>query len=218
MASIRAIILSVSELLLPLSAKAMVFLRVLIFSQVELEQDFIFEKLISLIWCFIEENTTGYDIKNFLVNFTKTVIEDFDNIAFGQIVTMAVSEHFLHTKPIIDFEEFVNVYVRIGFGSAIKLVSFDKSQVVTFNSKFICSFRNSDCRTGSWCDNMVNSPHGFIIYWIEIFENHKKVTEVVDVKNWRIDNSRVLRWVVSLIERNSQVSSTKSLIQSTFRF
>ncbi|GJV60400.1 hypothetical protein Tco_1466500 [Tanacetum coccineum] len=34
-------------------------------------------------------------------------------------------------------EEFVNVFVRIGFGSAIELVSFDKSQMVTFNSKFL---------------------------------------------------------------------------------
>ncbi|GJT74004.1 hypothetical protein Tco_1033290 [Tanacetum coccineum] len=64
---------------------------------------------------------------------------------------------------------------------------------------------------------MVSSLHGFIIYWIEIFENHEKVTEVVDVENWRIDNSQVLRWVVSLIKRNSPVSSTKSSIQSTFR-
>ncbi|GJW31709.1 hypothetical protein Tco_0051741, partial [Tanacetum coccineum] len=77
---------------------------------------------------------------------------------------------------------------------------------------------NSYCGTGSWCDNMVSSPHGFIIHWIEIFENHEKVTEVVDVENWRIDNSRILRWVVSLIERNSLVSSMKSSIQSTFRF
>ncbi|GJU63093.1 reverse transcriptase domain-containing protein [Tanacetum coccineum] len=92
-----------------------------------------------------------------------------------------------------DSEEFMNVFVRIGFGSAIKLVSFDKSQVVTFTSKFICGLRNSDCGTGSWCDNMVSSPHGFIIPWIEIFENNKKVTEVVDVENWWIDNSRVLR-------------------------
>ncbi|GKE84261.1 hypothetical protein Tco_1558003 [Tanacetum coccineum] len=95
-----------------------------------------------------------------------------------------------------DSEEFMNVFVRIGFGSAIILVSFEKSQVVTFNSKFIRGFRNSDCGTKSWCDNMVSSPHGFIIHWIEIFENHEKVTELVDVENWRIENSRVLRWVV----------------------
>ncbi|GJY66784.1 reverse transcriptase domain-containing protein [Tanacetum coccineum] len=99
MASIRAIILSVLELLLPSSEKA------------------------------------------------TTMIEDFDNVAFGQIVTMTVSEHFLHTKPSVDSEEFVNVFMRIGFGSTIELVSFDKGQVVTFDSKFVCGFRNSDCET-----------------------------------------------------------------------
>ncbi|GJZ50577.1 hypothetical protein Tco_0604767 [Tanacetum coccineum] len=104
-----------------------------------------------------------------------------------------------------DSEAFVNVFVRIGFGSTIKLVSFNKSQVVTVNRKFIRGFRNSDCRP-SWSGINVSSPHGFIIHWIEIFENHEKVTKVVDVENWRIENSQVLRWVVSLIERNSPVS------------
>nr|GEV45498.1 ribonuclease H-like domain-containing protein [Tanacetum cinerariifolium] len=116
-----------------------------------------------------------------------------------------------------DSEKFMNVFMRIGFGSAIKLVSFDESQVVTFNSKFICGFRNSDCGTGSRSDNTVGSLHGFIIHWIVISKNIKKVTEVIDVGNWRVDNSWVLRWMVSLIEWNFSVSSTKSSIQSTFR-
>ncbi|GJT28016.1 hypothetical protein Tco_0908291 [Tanacetum coccineum] len=101
------------------------------------------------------------------------MIEDFNNVAFGQIVTMIVSEHFLYTKPnvgqrfvlmlressnfseesvkkswgkesdnesglefipcfdssFVEFvqlcfcfpnsEEFVNVFMRIGFGSSI---------------------------------------------------------------------------------------------------
>ncbi|GKF25220.1 hypothetical protein Tco_0081114 [Tanacetum coccineum] len=34
-----------------------------------------------------------------------------------------------------DYEEFMNVFMRISFGSTIKLVSFDESQVVTFNGK-----------------------------------------------------------------------------------
>nr|GEU66922.1 hypothetical protein [Tanacetum cinerariifolium] len=59
-----------------------------------------------------------------------------------------------------DSEEFVNVFVRIGFGSTIKLVSFNKSQMVTFNSKFICGFSNSDCEIESQSDNTVSSPHG----------------------------------------------------------
>ncbi|GJR79013.1 hypothetical protein Tco_0149798 [Tanacetum coccineum] len=134
----------------------------------------------------IEENTTGCGIQNFLGYFAETMIEDFYNVAFGKIVIMAALEHFLHTKPSIDSEEFMNVFMRIGFGSTIKLVSFDKSQVVTFKRKFVCGFRNSDYGTRSRSDNMVGSPHGFIIHWIIILKNIKEVTEVIDVKNWRL--------------------------------
>nr|GEY31111.1 hypothetical protein [Tanacetum cinerariifolium] len=116
-------------------------------------------------------------------------------------------------KHIIDSEEFLNVFVRIGFGSTIKLVSFDKGQVVTFNGKLICGFRNSNCRTKSQSDNRVSSPHEFIIHWIEVFEGKEEVAEVTDVENWRIDNPWVLRWIVSLIVWNSSISSTKSSIQ-----
>nr|GEY79116.1 hypothetical protein [Tanacetum cinerariifolium] len=79
-------------------------------------------------------------------------------------------------------------------------------------------FRNGDCGTESRSDNMVGNPHRFIIYWIIISKNIKKVTEVIDVENWRVDNSRLLRWIVYLIEWNSSVSSMKSSIQSAFRF
>nr|GEY15184.1 hypothetical protein [Tanacetum cinerariifolium] len=113
--------------------------------------------------------------------------------------------------------ELVNVFMRVGFGSTIKLVSFDESQVVTFNGKFVCGFRNGDCGTGSQSDNKVDSPHMFVIHGIEVLKGNKKITKVVDVENWRIDNSRVLRWIVSLIEWNSSVLSTKSSIQSAFR-
>ncbi|GJT70169.1 hypothetical protein Tco_1029455 [Tanacetum coccineum] len=107
----------------------------------------------------------------------------------------------------------MNVFMRVGFGCAIKSVSFDESQVVTFNRKLVSGYRNSDCGTGSWSDNMVGIPHGFIVHWIVISKNIKKVTEVIDVENRRIDNSRVLRWIISLIKWNSSVSSTKYLIQ-----
>ncbi|GJX25304.1 hypothetical protein Tco_0231600 [Tanacetum coccineum] len=56
----------------------------------------------------------------------------------------------------VNSEEFVNVFMRIGFGSTIELVSFDKGQVVTFDSKFVCGFRNSDCGTRCRSDNMVS--------------------------------------------------------------
>ncbi|GJT65766.1 putative reverse transcriptase domain-containing protein [Tanacetum coccineum] len=84
---------------------------------------------------------------------------------------------------ILDSEEFMNVFMRIGFGSTIKLVSFDESQVVTFNGKFVCGFKNSDCGSGSQSNNTVDSPHWFIIHWIVISKNIKKVTEVIDVEN-----------------------------------
>ncbi|GKD41778.1 hypothetical protein Tco_1261985 [Tanacetum coccineum] len=67
------------------------------------------------------------------------------------------------------------------------------SPVVSFNCKFICGFRNGDCREGSQSDNTVGSPHEFIIHGIEIFKGNEKVTEVTDVENCQIDNSRTLR-------------------------
>ncbi|GKE45255.1 hypothetical protein Tco_1472539, partial [Tanacetum coccineum] len=72
--------------------------------------------------------------------------------------------------------------------------------------------------TGSRNDNTIGSPLGFVIHWIEVFKGNEKVTEVIYVENWQIDNSRVLRKVVSLIEWSSSISSTESSIQSTFRF
>ncbi|GJS22950.1 hypothetical protein Tco_0451582 [Tanacetum coccineum] len=73
---------------------------------------------------------------------------------------------------LIDSEESVNVFMRIGFGSSIKLVSFDKGEMVTFDSKFVSGFRNSDCQTGSRSNNTVSSPHGFIIHWVKVFKSN----------------------------------------------
>nr|GEU49293.1 hypothetical protein [Tanacetum cinerariifolium] len=182
---------------------------------------------------------------DFLGYLVETMIKDFDNIAFGQIMTMSIlsilsykAKHRLeihfhvekkhgflrgvgqkelgkesanesdskfipcYDSSFVEFvqpcfcfsnsEEFMNVFIRIVFSSTIKLVSFDKGQVVTFNGKFICSFKNSDHGTRSQSDNTVGSPHEFIIHWIVISKNIKKVTKVIDVENWRIDNSRVL--------------------------
>nr|GEZ11938.1 hypothetical protein [Tanacetum cinerariifolium] len=77
--------------------------------------------------------------------------------------------------------------------------------------------RTGDCGIGSRIDKTVSNPHGFIIHGIEVFKGNEKVTEVIDIENWRVDNSRLLRWIVSLFKWNSFVLSTKSLIQSTFR-
>ncbi|GJZ87244.1 phospholipid-transporting ATPase 3 [Tanacetum coccineum] len=75
-----------------------------------------------------------------------------------------------------------------------------------------------DCETGSQSDNTVGNPHGFVIHGIKILKGNEKVMEVIEVENWRIDNSWISRRIVSLIEWNSSVSSMMSLIQSTFRF
>nr|GEZ39050.1 hypothetical protein [Tanacetum cinerariifolium] len=85
--------------------------------------------------------------------------------------------------------------------------------VPSFNSSsHFLLLPNGHCGTESQSDNTVDNPHVFIIYWIIVLKGIEKVVEVIDVKNWRIDNYRVLRMVVCLFEWNSLVSLTKSLI------
>nr|GEU75204.1 hypothetical protein [Tanacetum cinerariifolium] len=112
----------------------------------------------------------------------------------------------------------MNVFMRIGFNSTIKLVSFNESKVVTLNGEFVGGFRNGDCGIGSQSDNTVSNPHGFIIHWIVIFKDIRKVTEIVDVKNWSVNNFWLCRWCVSLFKWNSPVSSMKYSIQGSFKF
>ncbi|GKE07146.1 hypothetical protein Tco_1399164, partial [Tanacetum coccineum] len=52
--------------------------------------------------------------------------------------------------------------------------------------------RNGDCETESRSDNTVGSTYGFVIYGIEVLKGNEKVMEVIDVENWRVDNSRLL--------------------------
>nr|GEU52789.1 hypothetical protein [Tanacetum cinerariifolium] len=92
------------------------------------------------------------------------------------------------------------------------------SPVVIFNSKFVCGFRNGDCGTGSRSNNTVGSLHRFVILRIEVLKGNENVIEVIDIENWQIDKSWILRMIVSLFEWNSSVSSMKSSLQSTFRF
>nr|GEX39191.1 hypothetical protein [Tanacetum cinerariifolium] len=108
-------------------------------------------------------------------------------------------------KHITYSDEFVNVFVRIGFGSTIKLVSFDESQVVTFNSKFVYGFKNGDCKIGSRSDNTIGSPHGFVIHGIQVLKGNEKVKEVIVVENWRIDNSQMLRVSAAYLEEIARV-------------
>ncbi|GJS41179.1 hypothetical protein Tco_0566222 [Tanacetum coccineum] len=63
---------------------------------------------------------------------------------------------------------------------------------------FVNVFMNGDYGTGSHSDNTVSSPHGFVIHGIEVWKGNEKVMEVINVENWRVDNSQLLRWVVSL--------------------
>ncbi|GJV40840.1 hypothetical protein Tco_1419280 [Tanacetum coccineum] len=182
MASIRAIILSVLELLLPSSAKATVFLR----DDWKLPPD-----------AGIVE----------LLGYLLDMIEDFDNVAFGQIVNHGQFRSFLIQSKRrleirsrverklrflrgVDFEEFVNVFIRIGFGSSIKLVSLDKSQVVTFDSKFVSSFRNSDCTTRSRSDNMVDcffDRMELFCFVDDVFDSEYVQVQVMvqQVQNWK---------------------------------
>nr|GEW63555.1 hypothetical protein [Tanacetum cinerariifolium] len=91
--------------------------------------------------------------------------------------------------------------------------SWGKESSNESGSKFVPCFDSSFIKTGSLSDNTVGNPHGFIIHGIEVLKGNEKVKEVIDVENWCVDNYRLLRWIVSLFERNSSVLSTKSSIQ-----
>nr|GEW73645.1 hypothetical protein [Tanacetum cinerariifolium] len=81
--------------------------------------------------------------------------------------------------------------------------------------EFIPRFDGSFVESRS--DNTVDSPHGFIINWIVSFKNIKKATEIVDIKNGKIDNSWLCWSFVSSFEWDSPVSLTKSTIKGSFR-
>nr|GEW39655.1 hypothetical protein [Tanacetum cinerariifolium] len=171
---IIAITLLVSELLLPSSAKEMVFLKdgldFWFLAQSILSSDFS-EESMEKSWGKESANETGEN-------------HQADGFIFG----VSGFEHITY------FEEFANVFVHIGFNSTIELVSFDESQVVTLNGEFVCGIRDGDWGTGSWSDNTVGSPHWFIIHWILVFKDIKKSTEIVDVKNWNVNNSWLCSW------------------------
>ncbi|GJY34754.1 hypothetical protein Tco_0419223 [Tanacetum coccineum] len=68
----------------------------------------------------------------------------------------------------------------------------------------------------SWWQESANESSS---KWLPLIANSFAVLGMVIAKpGVRIDNSRVLRRIASMIERNSSVSSTKSSTQSTFRF
>nr|GEV31925.1 DNA/RNA polymerases superfamily protein [Tanacetum cinerariifolium] len=166
-ASIQAIILSVSKLVLPSAAKATIFSREDL-SKIPPAAAFRTSWVISLRpWDRISSRSRSKrdEGKNRLMKAVQS--------SFHVSIVPSLSS----SNQVFASLEFVNVFVRIGFNSAIDLVSFDKSQVVTINRKFICGFRNGDCKTGNWSENTVDNPHGFVIHGIEILKGNKKVTK-----------------------------------------
>ncbi|GJQ97574.1 hypothetical protein Tco_0008713 [Tanacetum coccineum] len=134
------------------------------------------------------------------------MVKDFYDVAFGQIVYMEVSEHFLIQPGVgLEFDFKLNKKARSFSEESIEK-SWGKESANESGSK------NAKCGIGSQSDNMVGSPHGFVIHGIEVLKGNEKVTEVIDVENCHVDNSRLLKWIVSLFEWNSSVSSMKSLI------
>ncbi|GJS15354.1 retrovirus-related pol polyprotein from transposon TNT 1-94 [Tanacetum coccineum] len=136
----------------------------------------------------IEENTTSCGIKSFLGYFVEAVIKDFYDIAFGldfseELIEKRWGKELANKGGAKFISRFDGSFVKFVKPSFCFTHSFDEGQVVTFNGEFVYGFRNGDCRTGSQSDNTVGNPHGFIIYWVVIFKNIKKVTKIVDVKN-----------------------------------
>ncbi|GJQ96290.1 hypothetical protein Tco_0007429 [Tanacetum coccineum] len=77
-------------------------------------------------------------------------------------------------------EKFVDVFVRINFGATIKLVTFDKGQMISFYCKFIGSFGNCDCWTMNRGNDAVGRPYGFIVcvsHWIVEFNEFAEKPE-----------------------------------------
>nr|GEW70917.1 hypothetical protein [Tanacetum cinerariifolium] len=80
----------------------------------------------------------------------------------------------------------MNVLVRIGFNSTIKLISFDESQVISYNCKFVGSCRYGDCQTGSHGNNTIGCVHRFIIeisHGVVKFKKVEKEWEVGDIED-----------------------------------
>nr|GEW56299.1 hypothetical protein [Tanacetum cinerariifolium] len=103
------------------------------------------------------------------------------------------------------------VLVRIDFDSAIELVFFDKSQVVSFNCKVVSSFGYIDCWTEKGGDNTVGCPHGFIIkisHGIVKFKKVEKEMKVVDIDDMWIDLCCSFDSFVPSFELDSSISST----------
>nr|GEV04341.1 zinc finger, CCHC-type [Tanacetum cinerariifolium] len=67
----------------------------------------------------------------------------------------------------------------------------DRRRETSLGGQLHFRFRNGDCGTRSRSDNTIGSPHGFIIYGIEIFKGNEKVTEGTLLFRQRILRFRV---------------------------
>ncbi|GJW26562.1 reverse transcriptase domain-containing protein [Tanacetum coccineum] len=78
----------------------------------------------------------------------------------GVLTQMLVASLLVEQDSKMSRELLKKIFMQIGFNSTIELVSFDETQVVTFNGKFICGIRNGDYKTRIQSDNRVGILHG----------------------------------------------------------
>nr|GEY51183.1 hypothetical protein [Tanacetum cinerariifolium] len=151
--------------------------------------------------------------------FDLNVALHYDHGSFGAFLSFEAKHrlevHFLIERRLGFLQEVDRKVLREESAneSGSKLIPCFNSSFVEFIQPCFCfsGIVIAELRFGAiaWSAAYIGSSS----IWIVILKNIKKVTEVIDVKNWRADNSRVSKWIVSLVEWNSSVSSTKSSIQ-----
>ncbi|GKB78878.1 hypothetical protein Tco_0945773 [Tanacetum coccineum] len=99
----------------------------------------------------------------------------------------------------------MNVFMRIGVGSTSKLVSLDDSQVVTFDGKFVCGFRNGDCGTGSRSGNTV-ADRQFSGVEVDCFFVRMELFCFVD----EVFDSEYVQATINSLEKDKENLSTKA--------
>ncbi|GJY21593.1 hypothetical protein Tco_0394159 [Tanacetum coccineum] len=153
-------------------------------------------KKIKRLFSAVEVTTVGYEVT--VVNmevttagYVSTVGEDYcDHGSFGEFPSYE-AKHRLEIRCHVGRK--LRLLRGVGQKELGKESANESGSKFIPNSEEFVNVLNSDCGTGSQSDNTVSNPHGFIIHGINIFKDNVKVTKVVDVKNWRIDNSLILR-------------------------
>nr|GEU51211.1 hypothetical protein [Tanacetum cinerariifolium] len=119
------------------------------------------------------------------------------------IMTMAVSEHFFHTRPSIGYRFIFLLREGSNFSEKSVKKSWGKESANESGSKFILCFYSSFVELIQPCFASPVSDRG---------------NTIRRTASFLVDNSRVLKWIVSMVEWNSYVSLTKYLIQKTDAF